>query len=94
MSFKRVPAGEAITWISEAIRLVFANPAPFLLMGLALSVIGLVPILGGLVLLVAGPAFYAGIASAARSQDRRGAADFNQLLSGFQAEGKIGSLLA
>lgn len=94
MSFKRVPAGDAVTWISEAIRLVFANPAPFLLMGLALSVIGLVPILGGLVLLVAGPTFYAGIASAARSQDQRGSADFNQLLSGFQAEGKIGSLLA
>lgn len=94
MSFKRVPAGDAVTWISEAIRLVFANPAPFLLMGLALSVIGLVPILGGLVMLVAGPAFYAGIASAARTQDQGGSADFNQLLSGFQAEGKIGSLLA
>lgn len=94
MSFKRVPPGNAVQWVSGAIQLLLANPLPFLLMGLAMTAIAMVPLLGALVLLIAGPVFYAGIASAARAQHTGTAADFNQLLTGFQQPGKAGQLIA
>ena len=94
MTFKRVPPGNAVQWVSGAIQLLLANPTPFLLMGLAMTAIAMLPLLGALVLLIAGPVFYAGIATAARTQHTGGTADFNQLLSGFQLPGKAGQLIA
>lgn len=94
MTFQRVPPGNAVLWVSGAIQLLLANPVPFLLMGLAMTAIAMLPLLGALVLLIAGPVFYAGIATAARTQHTGGAADFNQLLSGFQLPGKAGQLIA
>jgi hypothetical protein len=94
MTFKRVPPGNAVQWVSGAIGLLLANPVPFLLMGLAMTAIAMLPLLGALVLLIVGPVFYAGISSAARAQHTGTAADFNQLLSGFQIPGKAGQLIA
>ena len=69
MHFKRVEPAQAVEWIGGAVRLLLANPAPFLLMGLAMTVIAVVPFFGALALLIIGPVFYAGIASAARTQN-------------------------
>ncbi len=94
MHFKRVEPAQAVEWIRGAMRLLMANPAPFLLMGLAMTVIALVPFLGAMALLIIGPVLYAGIALAARTQDQGGQADFNQLLEGFRQPGKVGPLIA
>lgn len=94
MHFKRVEPAQAVEWIGGAVRLLLANPAPFLLMGLAMTVIAVVPLLGAMALLIIGPVFYAGIASAARTQNEGGQADFDQLLEGFRQPGKAGPLIA
>jgi hypothetical protein len=94
MSFKRVEPAQAVEWIRGAVRLILANPAPFLLMGLAMTMIAVVPFLGALALLIIGPVLYAGLLTAARSQAEGGQADFNQLLEGFRQPGKVGPLIA
>ncbi|MCG6118539.1 MAG: hypothetical protein MEQ07_10180 [Aquimonas sp.] len=94
MSYRAVPPGNAVNWITEAARLIMAKPAPFLLMGLAVTLISLVPLLGALVLLVIGPALYAGMAAAARAQREGAGADFEHLLSGLKAENRVGALIA
>ena len=94
MAYRTVQAARGIDWFSQAIALILKNPTPFLLMGLLLGVISAVPVLGGLALLVLGPAFYAGLMSAARRQAREGSADFQQLFDGFQQEGLLPKLLA
>lgn len=94
MHFKRVEPAQAVEWIRGAVQLLLANPAPFLLMGLAMTMIAVVPLLGALALLIVGPVFYAGIASAARTQSEGGQADFDQLLEGFKQPGKAGPLIA
>lgn len=94
MSFKRVEPAQAVEWIRAAVRLLLANPAPFLLMGLAMTMIAIVPLLGALALLIVGPVLYAGLLAAARSQAEGGQADFNQLLEGFRQPGRVGPLIA
>lgn len=94
MHFKRVEPAQAVEWIRGAVQLLLANPAPFLLMGLAITVIAVVPLLGAMALLIVGPVFYAGIASAARTQNEGGQADFDQLMEGFKQPGKAGPLIA
>lgn len=94
MNFKRVEPAQAVEWIRGAVHLMLSNPAPFLLMGLTMSVIALVPLLGAFILLIISPVLYGGIALAARTQDRGGQADFNQLLDGFRLPGKAGPLIA
>lgn len=93
MSFRQVEPAQAVEWIRRAVQLLLAQPAPFLLMGLVLSLLAFVPLLGAFVLLIAGPVFYAGIASAARTQAEGGTADFNQLMEGFRQPGKAGPLI-
>lgn len=93
MNIRTVPAGNGVTWITKAVQLVLKNPGPFVLMGLIFTVIGIVPILGSLALAIIGPALYAGISWAARTQSMEGSADFGHLFQGFKEEGKIGPLL-
>lgn len=93
MAFQKVPAGNGLQWITEAVSLIMKNPAPFLLMGLVIGVISMVPILGGLALLVLGPALYGGIMFAA-SEDQSGRkADFPQLFQAFKENGKLPKML-
>lgn len=94
MAYRNVQAGRGVEWLTEAGALVMKNPAAFLLMGLLVAVISVVPVLGTLALVVLGPTFYAGVMSAARSQHRQGSASFPQLFDGFQQEGKLPKLLA
>lgn len=89
MAFQKVPAGNGLQWITESVNLIMKNPAPFLLMGLVIAVIGMIPILGGLALLVLGPALYGGIMYAANEQQAGRKADFQHLFEAFKQEGKL-----
>lgn len=93
MAIRNVPAGNGVTWITEAIQLILKNPGPFVLMGLVMAVAGVIPILGSLALAVLGPSLYGGIAWAAREQSRGGTAMFDQLFQAFREDGKIGPML-
>jgi hypothetical protein len=56
MSIRNVPAARGFEWIARAIQLILKNPVPFLLMGLVVGVIYVIPILGSLVIGILGPA--------------------------------------
>lgn len=56
---------DGIAWISAAIKRIMDAPAPYLLMGLVVGVIGAIPILGWVALFFIAPMLTAGIAYAA-----------------------------
>jgi hypothetical protein len=93
MAFQKVPAGNGLQWITESVNLILKNPAPFALMGLVVGVISMIPILGGLALLVIGPALYGGIMFAAREEHAGRKADFQHLFQAFKQEGKLPKML-
>ena len=93
MAFQKVPAGNGLQWITEAVNLIMKNPAPFLLMGLVLGVISMLPIIGGLALLVLGPALYGGVMFAASEEQAGRKADFQHLFQAFKEPGKLPKLL-
>ena len=93
MAFQKVPAGNGLQWITEAVNLILKNPAAFLLMGLVVSVISVIPILGGLALLIVGPALYGGIIYAAREEQSGRKADFQHLFEAFKQPGKLPKML-
>ncbi len=93
MSFGKVEAGSGVNWLTEGIRIIMANPAAFLVMGLILAVINFIPILGGLVLTICGPALIGGIVYAAREQAEGCKAEIAHLFRAFQEPGKIGPML-
>jgi hypothetical protein len=93
MSFGKVDAGNGLSWLTDAVRLVFKNPVAFLVMGLILAVINFVPILGGLVLTICGPALLGGVVFAAREESEGRKAEIPHLFRAFQEPGKIGPML-
>lgn len=93
MAIRSVPAGNGVTWITEAVQLILKNPGPFVLMGLVMAVASAVPFLGSLALAILGPALYGGIAWAAREQARGDSARFDHFAQAFQQPGKIGPML-
>lgn len=93
MSFAKVEAGKGVTWLTEAVRLVMANPVAFLVMGLIVAVINLVPFLGGLALMILGPALLGGIVHAAREEAEGRKAEISHLFRAFQEPGRIGPML-
>lgn len=94
MSFQKVEAGRGIEWLKQSVALVLKNPAAFLVMALILSIIGIIPILGLLVLLIIGPALMAGMIYAYREEDQGRKAEIGMLFKAFQEPGKIGPLIA
>ncbi|HMM68535.1 MAG TPA: BPSS1780 family membrane protein [Dokdonella sp.] len=93
MSARKIPAGSGIEWIGGAFQQILGNPVVFLVMGLIVAAIGIVPLLGGLVTIVLGPALYGGIVYAAREQDEGRNADIGQLFRAFSEPGKIGPMI-
>lgn len=93
MSFQTVPAGQGLKWITDAVNLILRNPAPYLLMGLVVAVMALVPLLGTFALAILGPALYGGIMYAAREQERGGTPDFKHLFQAFNEPGKLPKML-
>lgn len=94
MSTQKVSAGRGWQWVMQAVDLVKRYPAPFLLMGLIIGIIGVIPVLGGLVLLFLGPALIAGTCYAAQQAERGGKPEVGHLFRGFQESDRIGSLVA
>jgi len=93
MSFGKVEAGNGVGWLTEAVNLVMRNPAAFLVMGLILAVINIVPILGGLAFTIFGPALLGGLVFAAREEAEGRKAEIQHLFRAFQEPGKIGPML-
>lgn len=93
MEMQRVDAGRGIAWLTEAVQLLLANPAPFALMGLIVGAIAMVPLAGTLVLAIAGPALYGGMMLAAAGQQSGRPPEVGQLFAAFQQPGKAGPML-
>ncbi|HET6602887.1 MAG TPA: BPSS1780 family membrane protein [Xanthomonadaceae bacterium] len=89
MSHTKVEAARGVKWIGEGAQLALKNPAAFAVMGLIIGVIGIIPILGGLALLVLAPALYGGIVYAAREQQQGRKAEIGHLFQAFQTEGRL-----
>lgn len=93
MSAQKIEAGSGLNWITGSIQLILKNPVVFLVMGLIVAAIGMVPVLGGLVIIVIGPALYGGIAYAAREQESDRTAEIGQLFRAFSESGKAGPMI-
>jgi hypothetical protein len=93
MSSGKVEAGRGVAWLTEGARFVIANPVAFLVMGLIVAVINFIPVLGGLVLTICGPALLGGIVYAAREEAEGRKAEIPHLFRAFQEPGKIGPML-
>lgn len=93
MSIRTVPAARGFEWIARAVQLILRNPVPFLLMGLVVGVVYVIPILGGLVVGILGPALFAGIAYAGRELESGGIPDFQHLFQAFKEQNRLVKLL-
>jgi uncharacterized membrane protein len=93
MNFNRVAAGNGIQWLSGAINLVMQNLGVFIVMALITAVILIIPILGGLTMLILGPALYGGYIYAAHKQATGGRAEIGDLFAAFNQPGKIGPMI-
>jgi uncharacterized membrane protein len=82
-----VPAGHGWLWLKDAYALFRAKPGTWLtaiMLIYAINlVVGLVPLLGGLVGFLLGPVFGAGIMAGARGLDRHGTARAGMVFDGF-----------
>lgn len=93
MSESKTDAGSGVTWLSQGLQLFLKNPVPFAVMGLILGVIGMIPLLGGLAMMVLGPALYAGMIHGYRVEAGGGKAEIGNLFAAFQQDGKLVKLL-
>lgn len=93
MTHRTVEAGRGIEWLKQIIEIIKGNPVAFLVMGLILGVIAIIPLLGSLAILVLLPTFYAGFCYAAREQTHGRQADIKHLFQGFNEPGRIGPLV-
>lgn len=93
MSEQKIEAGSGLNWITGAIPLILKNPVVFLVMGLIVAAIGFFPILGGLAIVVIGPALYGGIVYAANEQESARTAEIGQLFRAFGEPGKSGPMI-
>lgn len=94
MNANNTTAGSGWTWVQQALALIKRWPQVFLLMGLILGVIAAVPFLGGLVVLILGPALIGGTVYAAQQADRGQTPAVGQLFQAFQDGDRIGSMVA
>ncbi|MGA8278405.1 MAG: BPSS1780 family membrane protein [Rhodanobacteraceae bacterium] len=93
MSVHKVTAESGIKWLTSGVSLVLSKPAVFLVMGLILAAINIVPVLGGLALAILGPALLGGMVFATREHSLGRSTDVGQLFRAFQEPGKIGPML-
>lgn len=94
MTAKKVAAGQGWQWIAQALDVLKKHPVPFLAMGLIMGIISVIPVLGGLVVLILGPALIAGTCYAAQQADQGKTPEIGHLFRGFQESDRIGSLIA
>ncbi len=94
MTVRKVNAGQGWQWFVSAVGLIKNHPVPFLVMGLILGVISIIPGLGTLIMLILGPALMAGTCYAAQQADNGKAPEIGHLFRGFQGGDRVGSLIA
>ncbi|MBD8525732.1 BPSS1780 family membrane protein [Pseudomarimonas arenosa] len=94
MVFRRVEADRGIVWLRQSFELIRSNPGPFLLMGLVLAVLTMIPLLGFLAFAVFAQTLYGGIMFAADRQRRGEPAEFEHLFTAFRQPGKLPKMLA
>lgn len=80
----RIGIGHGLKWLLEAFHVVRHWPLVFLPMGLIVAIISVVPFLGGLAIMVMGPALLAGIVTAADTARRGRTPAIQQLFAMFQ----------
>jgi hypothetical protein len=85
----KVESSRGMRWVGQALGLVRRWPQVFLPMGLIVGAIYLIPLLGGLVLLILGPSLLAGAVIAARDADRGDRPAIGQLFELFREEGRL-----
>ncbi len=93
MSGKKLEIGDVFGWFTSAFHLAMKNPGVFVVMALIMAIIGVIPVLGGLTVLILGPALYGGFVYAAREEDQGRKADIQHLFIAFQQPGKIGQMI-
>jgi hypothetical protein len=93
LPYRRVAASSGTRWIREAFRLLWSNPAPFILMGLLITLLGAVPLVNLVVMGMLLPALAAGMVHAAREQHQGRSARFDHLFEGFRRPGMFPRLL-
>lgn len=86
----KVRSGRGAHWVGQALAMVGRWPGVFVPMGLIVGAIYLIPLLGGLVVLILGPALLAGAVIAAREADRGGRPGVGHMFQLFQEEGRVG----
>lgn len=81
---RRPPASHGWLWLADALKTIRRWPGVFLPMGLIVAIIQLIPYLGGLALLIMGPALVAGTIVAAQTATGGGTPAINQLFAMFE----------
>ena len=76
-------------WMTQAVSLVTHNASVFLPMGAIAAVIYLIPLLGGLIMLILGPALIAGSIIAARDAVNGNQPKVGQMFALFQEDGRL-----
>lgn len=84
----KVSATRGWQWIVQAVTLVGRHASVFVLMGLIVAGIYLIPLIGGLIMLVVGPALIGGAVVAARDAAQGARPSVSQLFTLFQREGR------
>lgn len=92
MGVQAMGGGHGIEWLKQAVGVIQKNPVAFLVMGLIVAILAMIPLIN-LVVVILMPTFYAGIAYAARQQESGGAADIKHVFQGFSEPGRMGPLL-
>lgn len=93
MSFRKIDAASGMNWLTGGIHLVMQHPVEFLVMGLIMAIINVIPVLGGLFLALCGPALIGGIVFAANEQQQGRKPEIVHLFRAFQEPGRIGAML-
>lgn len=91
---RKVAVAHSLAWIRAAFSHVGAHPQVFLSMGLILVALSTVPLLGGLAMLVIGPALTGGMVQAARDSAQGRSPRVGQLLHVFRDGQPLGSYIA
>lgn len=94
MTIEKVSAGAGWQWIGQGFGTVKRQPQVLLVMGLIVGIISVIPILGGLVIFILGPALLGGIVYATRATETGGKPAIGDLMHAFQDNDRTGPMIA
>lgn len=94
MNIEKVSVGAGWQWIGQAFGAIKRQPQVLLVMGLIMGIISVIPILGGLVLFILGPALLGGIVYATGATETGGKPAISDLMHAFQDNDRTGPMIA